>query len=163
MMASSRRNMLWTKKNSDFEIKKPCDCGNVKLPVTWQTARNIIIKNLAIFTPTYPAWHMELTQLNWSFKTSATYWNTLTMLTSHDAPQRYFRLSIHHKGRAIAQAAGHRASHSGGPGSSPCLVKWDLWLDIVAQSQVFSEYFGFPCFIPPNSPSSQSPGAGTIG
>jgi hypothetical protein len=35
----------------------------------------------------------------------------------------------------------------------------------VALGQVFSEYFLFPLsiFIPPNSPSSQSPGAGTIG
>jgi hypothetical protein len=35
----------------------------------------------------------------------------------------------------------------------------------VALGQVFSEYFGFPLpiFIPPDSPSSQSPGAGTIG
>jgi hypothetical protein len=33
-------------------------------------------------------------------------------------------------------------------------------VDKVAPGQVFSEYFGFPCqFIPPNSPSSQSPGA----
>jgi hypothetical protein len=37
-------------------------------------------------------------------------------------------------------------------------------VDNVAPGQVFSEYFGFPCqFIPPNSPSSQSPGAGIIG
>jgi hypothetical protein len=36
----------------------------------------------------------------------------------------------------------------------------------MALGQVFSEYFGFPCqphFIPPTSPSSQSPGTGTIG
>jgi hypothetical protein len=36
-------------------------------------------------------------------------------------------------------------------------------VDKVAPGHVFSEYFGFPSFIPPNSPSSQSPGAGTIG
>jgi hypothetical protein len=39
-------------------------------------------------------------------------------------------------------------------------------VDKMAPGQVFSEYFGFPCqphFIPPTSPSSQSPGTGTIG
>jgi hypothetical protein len=38
-------------------------------------------------------------------------------------------------------------------------------VDKMALGQVFSEYFGFPCqphFIPPTSPSSQSPGTGTI-
>jgi hypothetical protein len=38
-------------------------------------------------------------------------------------------------------------------------------VDEMASGQVFSEYFGFPRqnhFIPPTSPSSQSPGAGTI-
>jgi hypothetical protein len=39
-------------------------------------------------------------------------------------------------------------------------------VDKMAPGQVFSEYFGFPCqshFIPTTSPSSQSPGTGTIG
>jgi hypothetical protein len=37
-------------------------------------------------------------------------------------------------------------------------------VDKAALGQVFSEYFGFPLpIIPPNSPSSYSPGAGTIG
>jgi hypothetical protein len=39
-------------------------------------------------------------------------------------------------------------------------------LDKMALGQVFSEYFGFPCqphFIPPTSPSSQSPRTGTRG
>jgi hypothetical protein len=38
-------------------------------------------------------------------------------------------------------------------------------VDKVALGQVLFEYFRFPLpiFIPPNSPSSQSPGAGTIG
>jgi hypothetical protein len=39
-------------------------------------------------------------------------------------------------------------------------------VDKMAPGKVFSEYFGFPCqphFIPPTSPSSQSPGTGTIG
>jgi hypothetical protein len=37
-------------------------------------------------------------------------------------------------------------------------------VDEVALGQVFFEYFGFPCqiIIPPNSPSSYSPEAGTI-
>jgi hypothetical protein len=39
-------------------------------------------------------------------------------------------------------------------------------VDKMAPGQVFSEYFGFPCqphFIPPTSPSSQTPGTGKIG
>jgi hypothetical protein len=39
-------------------------------------------------------------------------------------------------------------------------------VDKMVPGQVFSEYFGYPCqphFIPPTSPSSQSPGTGTIG
>jgi hypothetical protein len=39
-------------------------------------------------------------------------------------------------------------------------------VDKMVLGQVFSEYFGFlyqPHFIPPTSPSSQSPGTGTIG
>jgi hypothetical protein len=37
------------------------------------------------------------------------------------------------------------ASHSRGPGSRPCQVIWGFVVDKVAQGQVFSEYFGFPC------------------
>jgi hypothetical protein len=37
------------------------------------------------------------------------------------------------------------ASHYGGPGSIPGLVKWDLWLTKWCWGRFFSEYFGFPC------------------
>jgi hypothetical protein len=48
------------------------------------------------------------------------------------------------------------ASHRGGPGSRPGLVKKGFVVNKVALGQIFSKYFCFhqPIFIPPNSPSS---------
>jgi hypothetical protein len=68
-------------------------------------------------------------------------------------------------GRAIAEAVSRWLP------TAAARVRARVWqvgfvVDRVASGQVFSEYFGFPCqpeFIPPIPPSSQSPGAGTIG
>jgi hypothetical protein len=64
-------------------------------------------------------------------------------------------------GRSIAEAVNRWLP------TAATRVRAGVWqvgfvVDIVASGQVFSEYFGFPCqkpFIPPTSPSSQSPGA----
>jgi hypothetical protein len=69
------------------------------------------------------------------------------------------------KGRAIAEAVSRWLP------TAAARVHARVWqvgfvADKMAPGQVFSEYFGFPCqphFIPPTSPSSQSPGTGTIG
>jgi hypothetical protein len=66
----------------------------------------------------------------------------------------YFKILFQHVGHAIAD--GVRA------------WVWQVGsvVDKVMSGQVFSEYFGFPppkAFIPPTSPSSQSPGAGSRG
>jgi hypothetical protein len=65
-------------------------------------------------------------------------------------------------GRAIAEAVSRWLP------TAAAQVQSRVWSsgicgDKVAPGQVFSEYFGFLPFIPPNSPSSQSPGASTIG
>jgi hypothetical protein len=67
-------------------------------------------------------------------------------------------------GRAIAQAVSHWLP------TAATRVRAQVWqvgfvVDKVALGQVFSEYFSFPLpiFIPPNSPSLQSPRAGTSG
>jgi hypothetical protein len=67
--------------------------------------------------------------------------------------------------RAIAQAVSRWLP------TAAARVRARVWqvgfvVDKMALWQVFSEYFGFPCqphFIPPTSPSSQSPGTSTIG
>jgi hypothetical protein len=69
------------------------------------------------------------------------------------------------QGRARDQAV------SRWPPTAAARVRARVWqvgfvVDKMAPGHVFSEYFGFPCqphFIPPTSPSSQSPGTGTIG
>jgi hypothetical protein len=65
-----------------------------------------------------------------------------------------------HLGRAIAKAVSRWLP------TVAARVHTRVWqvgfvVDEVASGQVFSEYFGFPPkpFIPPNPPSSQSPGA----
>jgi hypothetical protein len=66
-------------------------------------------------------------------------------------------------GRAIAEAVIRWLS------TAAAWVRARVWqvgfvVDKVASGLVFSEYFGFPCqnhFIPPTSPSSQSPGEDT--
>jgi hypothetical protein len=67
--------------------------------------------------------------------------------------------------RAIAEAASRWLP------TAAARVRARVWqvefvVDKMAPRQVFSKYFGFPRqphFIPPTSPSSQSPGTGTIG
>jgi hypothetical protein len=55
-------------------------------------------------------------------------------------------------------------SHRGGPGSSPGLASGICGEQSVAGTGFLRVLrFPLPIFIPPNSPSSQSPGAGTIG
>jgi hypothetical protein len=74
-------------------------------------------------------------------------------------------VTLHLTGRAIAEAVSRWIP------TTPARVRARVWqvgfvVDKIAPGQVFSEYFGFPCqlhFIPPTSPSSQSPGTGTIG
>jgi hypothetical protein len=64
-------------------------------------------------------------------------------------------------GRAIAQAVSRWL-----PTAAARVWQVGFVVDKMAPGQVFSDYFGFPCqphFIPPTSPSSQSPGTGTIG
>jgi hypothetical protein len=69
----------------------------------------------------------------------------------------------HLYGRAIAEAVSRWLP------TAATRVRARVWqvgfvVDKMASGQVFSEYFGFPCrpqFIPPPSPSSQSPGTGT--
>jgi hypothetical protein len=71
--------------------------------------------------------------------------------------------TVMEKGRAIAQAVS-RWLPTAAAGFETGFDQVGFVVIKVALGQVFSEYFGFPCvFIPQNSPSSQSPGAGTIG
>jgi hypothetical protein len=63
-------------------------------------------------------------------------------------------------GRTIAEAVSRWL-----PTAAACVWQVGFVVDRVALEQVFSKYFGFPCqnhFIPPTSPSSQSPGADTF-
>jgi hypothetical protein len=65
------------------------------------------------------------------------------------------------KGRAIAEAVSRWL-----PTAAARVWQVGFVVDKMAPGLVFSEYFGFPCqphFIPPTSPSSQSPGTCTIG
>jgi hypothetical protein len=67
-------------------------------------------------------------------------------------------------GRAIAQAVSRFVSHRGGPGSSPGLASRICGGQNGAGAGFLRVLrFPLPIFIPPNSPPSQSPGAGTIG
>jgi hypothetical protein len=62
------------------------------------------------------------------------------------------------QGRAIAQAVSRWL-----PIAAARVWQLGFVVDKMAPGQVFTEYFGFPCqphFIPPTSPSSQSPGTG---
>jgi hypothetical protein len=62
-------------------------------------------------------------------------------------------------GRAIAEAVSLWL-----PTAAAQVWQMGFVVDKVASVQVFSEYFGFPFqnhFIPPTSPSSQSPGVGS--
>jgi hypothetical protein len=67
--------------------------------------------------------------------------------------------------RAIAEAVS-RCLPASAARVRPRVWQVGFVVDKMALGQAFSEYFGFPCqthFIPPTSPSSQSPWTGTIG
>jgi hypothetical protein len=66
-------------------------------------------------------------------------------------------------GRAIAEAVSHWLPTAAARVNPGC-GQVGFMVDKVASGQVFSEYFCFPCYsFHQNSPSSQSPGASTIG
>jgi hypothetical protein len=82
----------------------------------------------------------------------------VTRVSSHSSlHEDSKRCDTQNKGQAIAQAVSCRLP------TAAALVKWDLrWTKSAGAGFLRVLRFPLPIFIPPNSPSSKSPGASTI-